>query len=147
MSERASIRGGVVLAVMLVLAACGRDAGDAPAILAPVEQGDGRLEWTGMQPCADCEGIETRLALVREAGKRSFVLTETYLAERPVRFVSSGRWERDADLLELQADDGARINYALLGDGSLQPRDGRGRRLAGNDADGLLVPATSAPRR
>lgn len=148
MSKRAPIRGWVLLAaVMLVLAACGRDAGDAPAILAPVEQGDGRLEWTGMQPCADCDGIETRLALVRESGKRSFVLTETYLAERPVRFVSSGRWEREADLLELQADDGARLNYALLGDGSLQPRDGRGRRLAGNDADGLLVPVTSSPRR
>jgi hypothetical protein len=147
MSKRASIRGWVVLALMLVLVACGRDAGDAPAILAPVEQGDGRLEWAGMQPCADCEGIETRLALVREAGKRSFVLTETYLAERPVRFVSSGRWERQADLLELQADDGALLNYALLGDGSLQPRDGRGRRLAGNDADGLLLPVTSSPRR
>jgi uncharacterized lipoprotein NlpE involved in copper resistance len=140
MIKRAPIRGWVLLAaVMLVLAACSRDAGDAPAILAPVEQGDGRL--------ADCDGIETRLALVRESGKRSFVLTETYLAERPVRFVSSGRWEREVDLLELQADDGARLNYALLGDGSLQPRDGRGRRLAGNDADGLLVPVTSSPRR
>jgi len=147
MSKRATIRGGVLLAVTLVVAACGRDTGDAPAVLAPVEQGDGRLEWTGMQPCADCEGIDTRLALVREAGQRSFVLTETYLAERPVRFVSSGRWEREDDLLELQADDGARLNYALLGDGSLQPRDGRGRRLAGNDADGLLVPVTSSPRR
>ena len=145
MSTRAPIR-GAMLAFVLVLAACGRDA-EAPAILAPVEQGDGRLEWTGMQPCADCEGIETQLALAREGRTRTFVLTETFLAERAVRFVSSGSWERRDDLLELQADDGARLNYALLGDGSLQPRDARGRRLAGNDADGLLVPATSSPRR
>jgi uncharacterized lipoprotein NlpE involved in copper resistance len=147
MSARIPIRGAVLLALALAVAACGRDAGDAPSVLAPVEQGDGRLEWTVMQPCADCDGIETRLALVREGRTRSFVLTETYLAERPVRFVSSGRWEREDDLLALQADDGARLSYALLGDGSLQPRDGRGRRLAGNDADGLLVPVTSSPRR
>lgn len=151
MTSRARIalqcRPALAAIVLLCLAACDRAGERAPTILAPVEQGDGRLEWTGMQPCADCEGIDTRLVLVREGGRRSFVLTETYLAARPVRFVASGRWQRDTDLLQLQADDGARLTYVLLGDGSLQPRDGRGRRLPGSDADGLLMPATSSPGR
>lgn len=133
--------------LLLGLAACDRAGEQAPAILAPVEQGDGRLEWSGMQPCADCDGIATHLALLRQGGRRSFVLTETYLAERPVRFVASGRWQREADLLRLQAEDGARLTYVLLGDGSLQPRDGRGRRLPGSDGDGVLMPSASSPGR
>ena len=133
--------------LLAALAACDGQRGAAPAVIAPIEQGEGRVEWNGMQPCADCEGIETRLVLTRDGGRRNFVLSETYLAERPVRFVASGRWQRERDLLQLVAEDGSRLSYALLADGRLQPRDARGRRLATSDGDGLLMPATSPARR
>lgn len=135
------------LAIALALAGCERAAGPAPPALAPLERGDGRLEWTGMQPCADCEAIDTRLVLMREDGRRRFVLTETFLAEQPVRFVSSGRWQRSDGLLRLDADDGASLRYAVLDNGRLQPRDLRGRRLPGNDADGMLMPASVPAER
>ena len=133
--------------LLAALAACDGQRGAAPAVVAPIEQGEGRVEWNGMQPCADCEGIETRLVLTRDGARRNFVLSETYLAERPVRFVASGQWRRERDLLQLRAEDGSRLSYALLADGRLQPRDARGRRLATSDGDGLLMPATSAPGR
>ena len=135
-----------LLALALCAAGCGRDAGPAPPVLAPLERGDGRVAWGGMQPCADCEAIDTRLVLARDAGERRFVLTEVYLAEPPMRFVSSGRWQRDGDLLQLEAEDGARLRYALLDDGRLQPRDLRGRRLPGGDGDGVLLPVAPPPR-
>lgn len=133
--------------LLAALSGCDAQRGAAPAVIAPIEQGQGRVEWNGMQPCADCEGIETRLVLTRDGGRRNFVLSETYLAERPVRFVASGQWQRERDLLQLRAEDGSRLSYALLADGRLQPRDMRGRRLATSDGDGLLMPATSPARR
>jgi hypothetical protein len=134
------------LALLLCLAACRREAAQPPTVLAPLE-GGGRIEWTGMQPCADCEGIDTRLALAQDGARRNFVLTETYMAATPVRFVTKGRWSRERDLLQLQVDDGGTLGYMVLADGRLQPRDARGRRLPGNDGDGLLTPATTSTQR
>lgn len=137
---------GPGLVVLLALAGCVRGDAPAPAVLAPLERDGGRMDWAGVQPCADCEAIDTRLALSRQAGEGRFVLDETFVAGRPVRFVAEGRWERDDTLLRLEADDGARLVYAVLDDGRLQPRDWRGRRLPGADGDGVLAPV-GAPAR
>ena len=136
-----------LLATGALLAACRGEPAAPPQVLAPLETANGRLDWAGMQPCADCDGIETHLALVNEDGRRSFVLTETYLATRPVRFVENGQWRREGDLVLLTGRDDARLAYAVLEDGRLQPRDARGRRLPGNDGDGLLLPAAAATER
>lgn len=130
-----------------LLAGCRNEGAAPPQVLAPIEAGNGRLDWAGMQPCADCEGIETHLSLVNEGGRRSFVLTETYLAERPVRFVENGKWQREGDLLLLTGKDEARLGYVVLEDGRLQPRDVRGRRLPGSDGDGLLLPIAASVDR
>ncbi len=137
----------LTIALALCAAGCERAAGPAPPVLAPLEQGDGRVEWSGVQPCADCEGIDTRLVLAREDGRRRFVLTETFLAQPPMRFVASGRWQHSDGALQLEADDGARLRYALLDDGRLQPRDLRGRRLPGSDGDGMLMPVADPVER
>lgn len=130
--------------LLLALAsACERQSASAPPVLAPLEQGRGSVQFEGMQPCADCEGIRTQLVLSREQGERGFVLTETYLAPQPVPFVSHGQWRREGALLHLEAADGARLVYAVLEGGRLQPRDGQGRRLATSDGDGLLMPVAS----
>lgn len=136
-----------LLAAVLCLGACRREAAQPPAVLAPLEQGGGRVEWAGVQPCADCDGIQTQLSLAQDGARRSFVLTETYLASQPVRFVTKGRWSRQQDLLQLHPDAGGTLGYAVLGDGKLQPRDARGRRLPGLDGDGLLAPQASANGR
>ena len=137
----------LLLAASAMLAGCRNEGAAPPPVLAPLEGGDGRLDWAGMQPCADCEGIETHLALIHEGGRRSFMLTETYLADRPVRFSESGQWQRTGDLLLLTGKNGARLGYAVLEDGRLQPRDVRGHRLAGSDGDGLLAPVASVAER
>lgn len=133
----------VAIVALFALAACRREAQAPLAQLAPLER-DGRMEWAGMQPCADCDGIQTRLVLARDGGDRGFVLTETFLAAQPVRFVARGSWERDGALLRLHAQDGARYGYVVLADGGLQPRDMRGHRLATSDGDGLLLPLDDA---
>lgn len=144
MSARNAI---AVLGLMALLGACRGEGTAAPEVIAPIDNANGRLDWAGMQPCADCDGIETHLALVNEGGRRSFVLTETYLAARPVRFVENGQWQREGELLLLTSRNDARLAYAVLEDGRLQPRDGRGRRLPGNDGDGLLNPVSAATDR
>lgn len=146
MSGRKAIA-ALALALAGMLVACRGPDTAAPAAVAPIENANGRLDWAGMQPCADCDGIETQLSLVNEGGRRSFVLTETYLAAPPVRFVESGQWRREGALLLLTARNDARLAYAVLEDGSLQPRDPRGRRLPGNDGDGLLAPVAAATER
>lgn len=134
-----------LLCVMaLALSACAREEPDpTPPVMAELEQNGGRLAWSGMHPCADCVGIDTRLLLLHERGMREFLLEEIYLAPDPVPFVSKGRWRLQRGLLWLTAEDGAETVYAvLLDDGALQPRDSRGRRLASNDGDGLLMPVS-----
>lgn len=136
-----------LLVACVVVSGCRNETAVPPQVLAPLEGGNGRLDWSGMQPCADCDGIETHLALVNDDGRRSFVLTETYLAQRPVRFVETGQWQREDGLLLLTGKDGVRLSYAVLDDGRLQPRDARGRRLPGRDGDGLLAPVAAATER
>ena len=127
----------------LLLTACQREqaAGHVPNPVSPLQQADGRIEWQGLLPCADCDGIQTRLVLERSGNARRFSLTETYLADDGARFVESGQWRSRRGLLDLQADGGARRVYGLLPDGRLQPRDTRGRRYADRPTD-FLVPVT-----
>lgn len=132
----------------MVLAACGADRVDAPpAAIAPVEKGDASVEWRGRLACADCEGIDTRLMLVRSGNARSFLLTETYLADGGARFVTRGQWQRERNLLRLDSDQGARMAYAVLADGRLQPSDLHGRNVQASTSDVLLpVAAADATR-
>jgi hypothetical protein len=136
----AVLRPGLALLVACVLASCGRGAPPADAPLPLIERGDGRVEWRGMLPCADCDGIETLLVLERRGEARRFDLVETFLAEEGgARFVDTGQWQMEGVRLSLEGEGGAARHYALLPDGRLQPRDDRGRafRLRGD----FLVPA------
>lgn len=134
------LRPGLALLVACVLAACGRGEPPADAPLPLIEQGDGRVEWRGMLPCADCDGIETLLVLERRGEAHRFDLMETFLAEEGgARFADTGQWQMEGARLSLEGEGGAARHYALLPDGRLQPRDARGRafRLRGD----FLVPS------
>lgn len=140
---------GLLLLVCL-LAACDREA-PKPASsetmpLAQMDHDGGRIQWQGLLACADCGGIDTALSLQRSGDGRDYVLTETYLtADGNARFVETGRWQLDHGLVRLQGSDGGHRVFALLPDGRLQPRDGRGRPFPPRQGD-FLVPVAAVPR-
>lgn len=101
----------LLVLIVLALAACGRDAptqaGAEPAQpgtpaddAAPVDEAFERA-WLGVLPCADCDGIQTRLVLRGEDGARRYLLEETYLgADSDNVFVQEGEWTEETTELE-----------------------------------------------
>lgn len=146
MANPVRARSAVPLLWLVLLAGCdngGRQAQPTVSPLPQLQQGDGRIQWQGLLACADCDGIQTTLLLQRSGGDRSYTLTETYLADADgVRFVETGDWRTEADLLRLQGTSGGVRVFAMLPDGRLQPRDGRGRRFAAREDD-VLMPITA----
>jgi len=130
----------LLLATLLCVAA---GCAPGPAPLPAIGQGDGRVEWRGVLPCADCRGIRVHLVLERVGDERRYRLEETYLAGRAgVRFVEAGQWQHEDELLRLQADGGGLRTYALEPGGRLQSRDSRGAPLPVHD-DAVLSPHVS----
>lgn len=141
----------LVLAATLALVACERDAA-APAPAAPdataeapatgdpaeVEESFERT-WLGVLPCTDCDGIQTRLQLVREGDEQTYELQETYLGgEDDAVFDQKGRWTRESDdeertLFRLDPQTPGGRRFELRPDGALELLDGAGRPL---DTDG-----------
>ena len=132
-----------------LLAGCGRDnapapeapAGDAPLAGSAMPGGGEAFEtaWLGVLPCADCDGIQTRLQLHGEGGERRYELEETYLgAAGDNVFVTEGDW-----VLETRRGDGVEATvyrldpqgpdrwFELQPDGALEMLDGEGRPLDG----------------
>lgn len=119
-----------LLAAAGLLAACDRDPPLAAADRMPLAAGDGSVGWHGTLGCADCDGIDTSLALSRAGQRRDYLLVETYLTEDGgERFVDQGSWRAQDGLIRLESLDGSPRVYALQADGRLQPRDARGRRF------------------
>ena len=130
-----------------LLAGCGRapepaasaaDGGPVPAEPA-APAGDETFEtaWLGVLPCADCDGIQTRLQLHEEGNERRYELEETYLgAPGGNVFVSEGDWVEEtrrgdgepATLYRLDPQGPDRW-FELRADGSLEMLDGEGRPL------------------
>lgn len=137
------IRLAICAALTLLLAiGCSQRNEDGPASGPPLPAGGDQIEWAGVLACADCDGIQTQLLLQRTPGSRRYVLTETYLADgRRQRFIEHGQWLRMNGLLRLSGDTASTRTYALLPDGSLQPRDSHGRNLPGMDNQTLLPAA------
>lgn len=132
-----------------LLTGCGREkapAPEAPAHDAPLAEAaapdeDATFEtaWLGVLPCADCDGIQTRLQLHGEGGGRRYELEETYLgAAGDNVFVTEGDWVQ-----ETRRGDGAEATvyrldpagpdrwFELQPDGALEMLDGEGRPLEG----------------
>ena len=142
------IRATAIVLASLVLAACqrgsegapvgpGGSGADWPAAVGPFVEGSERV-WSGLLPCSDCAGVDTRLVLQLKDRKRSYVLTETYVGgPAPNRFSRAGRWTEsrlrlDGESLVTYTLDPGRAGqvYALRADGSLELLDAQGRPSA-----------------
>jgi copper homeostasis protein (lipoprotein) len=135
-----------LLLILLALAGCQRQQEAAPAARAPgdstgsIADFGGERVWQGVLPCSDCLGVDTRLVLREQGGRRRYRLEETYLgAPEPNRFEREGRWSEARD----GRDDAAGIVYVLDPDRAprrfrLQP-DG-GVELLMGDTSGAPAP-------
>lgn len=105
----------VLLACLLTLCACRGDSSapgdagsDAPTEIAPVlgggvVQGTERT-WSGLLPCSDCKGIDTRLVLRFKEGRRNYLLTENYLGGgEPNSFNRAGSWSETTQVIDGEA--------------------------------------------
>lgn len=55
---------------------------------------DSERTWAGLLPCRDCQGIDTRLVLRTEHGRRAYRMTETYIGgSGKNRFDRAGTWK------------------------------------------------------
>jgi copper homeostasis protein (lipoprotein) len=131
-----------LLFLVLALAACQRQqetapaARDKPAPAGPIADFGGERIWQGVLPCSDCLGVDTRLVLREQGGRRRYRLEETYLgAPEPNRFDREGSWTEVRD----GRDDAAGTIYVLDPDRAprrfrLQPDGGIELLTGGTDA-------------
>lgn len=141
---------GIQLLVVLLLAACQRGheampaAGNAPGPGSSSGAGTERLAdgseriWSGVLPCSDCAGVDTRLVLRIDGAGRQFELTETYIGgQGEQRFSRSGEWIEGTRVIDgeslasytLDPGKGAQV-FVLRPDGALELLDGEGRPSA-----------------
>lgn len=141
---------GVLLLAIVMLAACqpAQDAApagrDAPGLSSPSAAGAEALAdgsertWSGVLPCSDCAGVDTRLVLRIEGARRRFELTESYIGgQGETRFFRSGDWIEgtrvidDESLASFTLDPGKGEQvFVLRPDGALGLLDGEGRPSA-----------------
>ena len=139
MSPRARL---LTLMLLLVGAACSREGGpNAPvagapgATVPPASTEDSERVWAGLLPCRDCQGIDTRLVLRTERGRRNYLLTETYLGGSGRNsFNRAGAWtevhykrDGEAQVTYVLDPDQATQRFALQPDGALELLDPEGK--------------------
>ena len=134
------------LAALLALSGCGRDDEGVSRLPTPADPaadaagGAGEPEafdrtWLGVLPCADCDGIQTRLQLRAGPGGTRYLLEETYLGgPGENRFVQEGDWREEgteingqpAEVYRLDPDGPGRW-FWVQPDGALEMLEAEGR--------------------
>jgi uncharacterized lipoprotein NlpE involved in copper resistance len=145
----------IALAALLALAGCSRTddssnaaPGDDTSAVAPQASASGEspapgatsldATWQGVLPCADCDGIQTRLRLVADDRGRRYELQETYLdRDGGEVFEAQGEWIEETAVLEEQPTVVYRLDtagasrwFSLQPDGALEMLDGQERAAA-----------------
>lgn len=94
------------------------------------------LDWagsySGIFPCADCEGLETNLTLNEDG---SYALEQTYLGKETTSHHSTGNfsWGEDGSVITL--NDEAEPNHYFVAENELFKLDSAGQQITGELAD------------
>ena len=99
------------------------------------QQADSERTWAGLLPCRDCQGIDTRLVLRYDRGRRAYLMTETYLGgSGKTSFNRAGTWtevqatvDGEPQVTYVLDPDQAAQRFALQPDGALELLDANGR--------------------
>lgn len=99
------------------------------------------LDWAGVYsgivPCADCEGIETTITLNSD---RTYIRQTKYLGRDDKIFEQKGAftWDQDGGKIQLQDAVGGPDRY-LVGENALIQLDKDGNRITGEMADKYIL--------
>lgn len=142
----------LAVAAALSLVGCNRGAArpcGSTAVAAsnpdPAHNSRNSLDWAGTYsgtvPCADCEGIATRLTLRADG---TFTLQTQYLGKSEEIFSRQGTftWDGDDNHILLQGIDGGPNKY-LVGEGRLIQRDIHGAPITGDLAAHYVLHLTA----
>ena len=141
--------------MLLALAACSQrpsatmsaeQAAEAPPAAKPSAIGDtsqNALDWpgtySGTLPCADCEGIATRISLGKDL---RYTLSETYLGKSDKVMRSEGRftWNQSGNIITLQGiATGVRSTQLHVGENQLIQLDMQGTKIEGELAERYVL--------
>jgi heat shock protein HslJ len=135
-----------LLAVLPFLAgACGRPSAPAPRSLSRGDDSRTSLDWsgtyTGVVPCADCEGIETTITLRAD---HAYTITTKYLGKDDPGSTLDGTfaWNEAGSEIALRELSNAPSRY-LVGENALIQLDLSGERITGELASRYILRKTS----
>ncbi|MCF1716687.1 copper resistance protein NlpE N-terminal domain-containing protein [Flavihumibacter sp. RY-1] len=127
----------ILAAVWLAGFAC-----KAPATSTGTPTGDNSMtsvDWdgvySGVMPCADCEGIETTLQLMKD---KTYTLTRIYLGKSSEPITSSGSftWDANGANIQLSGEDPGKFK---VGENQLMHLDKDGNRIMGELASKYVL--------
>ena len=114
----------------------------APAV-ATGDNSQNALDWVGTYygtlPCADCEGIATRIRLGKDL---RYQLSETYLGKSDTAVLAEGifTWNADGNSISLQGiTEGARSTQLQVGENKLTQLDLQGSKIVGDSAEKYVL--------
>ncbi|GAA5646071.1 copper resistance protein NlpE [Vibrio proteolyticus] len=94
------------------------------------------LDWngtySGILPCADCEGLETNLTLNTDG---SYSLDQTYLGKGEEKYHSEGSFSWDNSGSVITLSDEAEPNQYFVAENELMKLDSNGQHITGELAD------------
>ncbi len=128
------------LASVLLLSACSTSKKSSTPV---GDNSMNALDWpgtyTGVTPCADCEGIETRLTLKKDM---QYILTRTYVGKSQTPQTSQGKfsWNAAGSSIQLENENPGKIQ---VGENQLFLLDQNGNRITGNLASKYTLQKTN----
>ncbi len=132
----------LMLLAALALAACSSPSGESPADAA--HNSRNALDWQGTYigttPCADCEGIRTRVTLSQDG---TFTRELVYLGKsgNPLRDSGPFSWNSTGSAITLASGSESSQQYQVA-ENRLVHLDRRGNRIAGDLADRYVLEKT-----
>ncbi|MCC5939820.1 MAG: copper resistance protein NlpE N-terminal domain-containing protein [Lunatimonas sp.] len=132
---------GLGFLMLWAVAACQQKATTMQQTLPIGDTSRNALDWdgtySGMVPCADCEGILTVLELTKE---ETYTLKRTYVGKDPKAYLTEGRfaWNELGNIITLDGIEQGPNRY-LVGENQLFQLDMEGNRITGALADNYVL--------